>query len=176
MTTLLDAISEGWAWKIGLPVAVVATNSFGNAIVLNADGHYFRIMPEEWSCELLATSAAALDAERKKDEFVRDWTMAPLVARAEIALGPLAEGQSYFLVKPGVLGGKYSEENIRKITLRELLAYCGSMARQIADVPDGESVTIVPKEVPNQSPEPTSGIVTSRAEPRAAPIPPVAHL
>jgi hypothetical protein len=29
---------------------------------------------------------------------------------------------------------------------------------------------------PNKAPEPTSGIVTSRAEPRAAPIPPVAHL
>jgi hypothetical protein len=32
------------------------------------------------------------------------------------------------------------------------------------------------KKEPNQAPEPTSGIVTPRAEPRAAPIPPVAHL
>jgi hypothetical protein len=31
-------------------------------------------------------------------------------------------------------------------------------------------------EGPNQSSEPTSGIVTPRAEPRVAPIPPVAHL
>ena len=32
------------------------------------------------------------------------------------------------------------------------------------------------KKKPNQTPEPTSGIVTPRAEPRVAPIPPVAHL
>ncbi len=32
------------------------------------------------------------------------------------------------------------------------------------------------KNEPNKAPEPTSGIVTPRAEPRVAPIPPVAHL
>jgi uncharacterized membrane protein YhaH (DUF805 family) len=37
-------------------------------------------------------------------------------------------------------------------------------------------VNLPGKKEPNQSPEPTSEIVTSRAEPRAAPIPPVAHL
>jgi hypothetical protein len=32
------------------------------------------------------------------------------------------------------------------------------------------------KNEPNKTPEPTSGIVTPRAEPRVAPIPPVTHL
>ena len=48
----------------------------------------------------------------------------------------------YYLVVPGCLGGEYAEENIRKITMRELLAYSGDMARQIDDVPDGGSVEI----------------------------------
>jgi hypothetical protein len=39
-----------------------------------------------------------------------------------------------------------------------------------------ESVYFLRKTEPNKSPEPTSGIVTSPAEPGAAPIPPVAHL
>jgi hypothetical protein len=43
--------------------------------------------------------------------------------------------------------------------------------------PDSVPLVItVEREKPNKSPEPTSGTVTPRAEPRVAPIPPVAHL
>ncbi len=38
--------------------------------------------------------------------------------------------------------GRLPEENIRKITLRELLAFSGDMARQIDDMPDGGSVIL----------------------------------
>ncbi|MBX3738984.1 MAG: DUF1851 domain-containing protein [Candidatus Didemnitutus sp.] len=146
MEVLLKAIAEGWNWKLGEPVEIVATNVFGNAIVKNAAGHYFRIMPEEWSCELIAGSAADLERTMQSAEFVHDWEMKRVVALAERAQGPLADGQVYCLVIPGILGGKYSEENIRKIGLREVLAYCGDMAHQIEDVPDGSQVKIVLKE------------------------------
>ena len=146
MNDLLQAVTRGWSWKLGNPVEIVATNRFGNAIVRNHGGKYFRIMPEEWQCELLANSAAELEAKRKDPDFIRDWEMSPLVVRAEAAHGPLAEGQVYYLVVPGVLGGKYAEDNIRKIGLTELLAYSGDMAHQIEDVPDGGQVRIVLKE------------------------------
>jgi hypothetical protein len=157
MSSLIEAIADGWSWKLGEPVAVISTNRFGNAIVENADGHFFRVMPEEWQCELIASSPARWEEERKKEEFVRDWEMTAIVARAEAALGPLTDGEVYHLVIPGVLGGKYAEENIRKIRLGELLAYSGEMAKQMAYVPDGGSViiTTIEKE-PNQSPEPTA--------------------
>ena len=115
MSDILQAIAQGWNWKLGNPVELVATNSFGNAIVINEVGHYFRIMPEEWKCELLATSASDLRQKRKEPKFIRDWEMLALVARAEAAQGKLKEGQVYYLVVPGVLGGKYAEDNIRKI-------------------------------------------------------------
>jgi hypothetical protein len=146
MSDLLQAIARGWSWKLGNPVEIVATNSFGNAIVRNEAGQYFRIMPEEWKCELLATSASGLEQKREQPGFIRDWEMLPLVARAEVAHGPLKEGQVYYLVVPGVLGGKYAEDNIRQISLVELLAYSGDMAHQIDDVPDGAQVKIVLKE------------------------------
>jgi hypothetical protein len=52
----------------------------------------------------------------------------------------------YYLVVPGVLGGKYEEGDIRKIQLRELLAYSGEMAHHIDGLPDGAEVKIVLKE------------------------------
>ena len=146
MNTVLQAISEGWSWKLGTPVDVVATNCFGNVIVQNQDGDFYRIMPEEWQCELLARTPAELEEKKKTESFVRDWEMTPLVDRAVAAHGPLAAGECFFLVVPSMLGGKYAEENIRKITLPELLSYSGSMAAKIDDVPDGDSVIIVPKE------------------------------
>jgi hypothetical protein len=127
MNTLLQAISEGWSWKLGTPVGVVATNRFGNVIVRNQNGDFYRIMPEEWQCELLARTPAELDEKRKTESFVRDWEMTPLVDRAVAAHCPLAVGECFFLVVPGMLGCKYAEENIRKITLPELLSYSGSM-------------------------------------------------
>jgi hypothetical protein len=142
MNPLLEAIAQGWGWKFGEPAAIVATNHFGNAIIQNKDGHYFRIIPEEWQCELFAESFTQLEERRKGEDFVREWEMAALVERAQSALGPLAEGEVYCLVTPGCLGGKCAEENIRKISLRELFAYSGDMARQIDDLPDGASVTI----------------------------------
>ena len=146
MGDLLQAIAEGWSWKLGNPVEIVATNGFGNVIVRNEAGQYFRIMPEEWQCKLLATSASDLKQRREDPDFVLDWEMLPLVARAEAAHGPLKDGQVYYLVVPGVLGGKYAEENIRKIRLVELLAYSGEMAHQIDNVPDGAQAKIVLKE------------------------------
>jgi hypothetical protein len=142
MNPLLEAISEGWSWKIGNPISLIASNAFGNAIILNDEGRYFRIIPEEWQCELLAISREQLEAKRREDDFFRDWEMRALVIRAEASQGPLAEGQVYFLVTPGFLGGKYSEENIRKISLRELLSYSGAMARQTDGLPDGAQIIV----------------------------------
>jgi len=36
--------------------------------------------------------------------------------------------------------------NIRKISIREVLAYCGDMAQQIDGLPDGAQIKIVVKE------------------------------
>lgn len=55
---------------MGEPVEVLAMNDFGNVIVRNQEGAFFRIMPEEWQCELVARSPADLENTRKREEFV----------------------------------------------------------------------------------------------------------
>jgi len=129
---------------MGEPVEVLATNDFGNVIVRNQEGVFYRIVPEEWQCERVARSPAELENTRRSEEFIRDWEMTVLVDRARAAHGPLLVGECFCLVIPGILGGKYSEENIRKTSVTELLSYTGKMAEQIEDIPDGESVIIAP--------------------------------
>ena len=57
-TDVLNAIRESWAWT-GLDAAAIAvTNQFGNVIFRASDGAFWRICPEELSCEMLARNEA----------------------------------------------------------------------------------------------------------------------
>jgi hypothetical protein len=168
MSTLLESVAKGWSWRIGNPVAIVATNRFGNAIVKTEDGLYHRIMPEDWACRAFAASDAELKVNMLDEAFRLDWEMENIVAKAEASLGPLASGRVYYLVTPSILGGSYFGTNIRTITLIELLSYSGEMARQMEGVPDGSKVKIVVKNMPNHVPDPTLSLGTppARQEPR----------
>jgi hypothetical protein len=55
MNVLLEAIVEGWGWKLGEPVAIIATNRFGNAIVRN-NSH--RQPMRVYAANLIASSAS----------------------------------------------------------------------------------------------------------------------
>jgi len=123
-----------------MPAAVVSTNRFGNVIVRGVDDRYYRIIPESLDCLPFATSEAELLANMNDDAFVLDWEMKRLVEKAEAALGVLSKGRVYYLVIPSVLGGSYSEQNIRTITIEELLSCSGDFARQIEGLPPGAKV------------------------------------
>jgi hypothetical protein len=139
---MLDVIRKAWGW-IGLePVEVVATNAFGNVIVKAAGGAYWRICPEEWSCEQVARHADEFASLAGTEEFRTDWEMASLVELARRALGPLTTGRCYCLKRPAVIGGGYEESNLGTISVDELIAFSGNMAEQIKDLPDGAQVEI----------------------------------
>jgi len=137
---MLDTIRNAWGW-IGLePSQVIATNKFGNLVVRATDGSYWRICPEELSCQQITHSEPEFDALWTNEEFQRDWEMESLVELAVAKLGALPEGQCYYLVRPSVLGGSYDATNLETITLNELISVSGHIAEQIKDVPDGGQI------------------------------------
>jgi hypothetical protein len=149
---MLDTIRNAWGW-IGLdPAEVVTTNLFGNVIVRATDGAYWRICPEEWLCEQVASNAEEFATLSSEEEFRIDWEMEPLVELARQSLGPLPDGRCYCLKVPAVLGGSYEAANVGTISLTELLSFAGDMAEQIKDVPDGVQIQIemVPKRRPSE--------------------------
>jgi len=140
--TLPQAIQEGWGWMLDCPVEVLQINAFGNAILRDATGCYFRIIPEDVSCECIADSPESLTEVLKNPEFQSDWAMTDFLTRVETAHGPLAEHECYHFIIPSVLGGLYDESNVRKISLHECLSFAGDCARQIANMPDGTRVRL----------------------------------
>jgi hypothetical protein len=134
---MLETIRNAWRW-IGLdPAEVVATNAFGNLIVRATDGEYWRICPEELSCEKVARDAEEFAALFSKEDYRTDWQMSRLIEQARQKLGPLVEGQCYCLKLPAVIGGGYAVTNLGTVSLIELISFSGSMAEQIKDLPDG---------------------------------------
>lgn len=140
---LIDEIRTAWGWTGIEPLEVVGENEFGNLIVMDVDGSYWRICPEDSDCRVVASTRQELDALSNDQVFLRDWHMSALVDRAFAVVGVLAEGQKYCLKIPSVMGGEYSEENFGKIGLNELIRVSGHIARQVEDLPDGAKVRLV---------------------------------
>lgn len=138
--SVLEEIREYWGWVGIEPTAVVGENDFGNLIVEDDAGRYWRLCPEDCYCRVIAENRAQLDALSIDPEFLEDWHMSQLVAQARERCGPLTDGRKYCLRIPGVLGGEYGGSNLATAPQVELVRISGDIARQIADLPDGATV------------------------------------
>lgn len=143
---LICEIREAWDW-VGLdPVEVVAENDFGNLIILDSSGRYWRMCPEDVYCEVVAWDSAAYEQLAQESDFIEDWKMEALVRPAREKLGNLAPGQKYCLITPAILGGSYKISNIGTAPLVELVRFSGDLAQHLKDLPDGAEVTLKVKE------------------------------
>lgn len=140
--SLIDIVRSAWGFSGIAPRRIVDQNAFGNLIVEDNEGRYWRICPEELECEVVASSAGELEDLRATEDFGDDWKMEELVAIAASKLGAPGEGRCYCLKLPGVLGGEYEADNIGTIELGELLEFAGNLAAQIKDLPDGTRIVL----------------------------------
>ena len=139
---LLAEIEKAWGW-VGLkPAQIVGDNDFGNFIIEDEAGRYWRLCPEDLHCKVVAHDRAELDALSQSQDFLRDWYMADLVAQAKEKLGPLRPGYKYCLKIPGVLGGEYGGANLAVISAKELVTASGHLAKEIEGLPDGAQVRL----------------------------------
>ena len=139
---LLDAVRTAWGWCGVDPVAIVGENDFGNLILKDAQGQYWRLCPEELDCRVVARDRPALDELSKDQEFLADWHMRALGDIASQQLDVLPEGRVYCLKIPGVLGGEYGGDNLATIALEELVSFSGEIARHVKNLPDGAKVRL----------------------------------
>lgn len=140
--SLVAAIKNSWGWTGIDPVEVVGENDFGNLIVKDSQGRYWRICPEDCYCKVVAADRNELDALSTNQDFLHDWYVRELVAQAHELCGPLSQGRKYCLKIPGVLGGEYGGTNVATISLDELIRASGHIAEQLRDLPDGAQVTL----------------------------------
>ena len=139
---ILDEIARAWGWKGARPRAVIMQNGFGNVIFTDDEGRYWRICPEDLSCDVIAADGEGFERVRKSESFAIDWGMQALVDQASAAIGTPTVGRCYCLKIPSVLGGAYALHNIGTIDRAELIAASGHIAEQIKDLPDGAKIRL----------------------------------
>lgn len=139
---LIAIVARAWGWTGLAPDRIVGDNDFGNLMIEDQDGRYWRLCPEDLYCRVIANSRAELDALSQDQAFLRHWYMTGLVQEARERLGPLRPGFKYCLKIPGALGGEYGGGNLATIPTSELISASGDIARQIVDMPDGARVEL----------------------------------
>jgi len=139
---IIQEIKSAWGWVGINPIEVVLENDFGNLIIMDSDGKYWRLCPEDVYCEIVANNREELERLLNDQDFLEDWNMRTLVEQANEHLGPLPEGYKYCLVTPGILGGAYAISNIKTAPLFELVRFSGDIANQIKDLPDGAQIQL----------------------------------
>ena len=137
---LIAIVKEAWGWTGLEPDQIVGDNDFGNLMVKDQSGCYWRLCPEDLYCKIIAHSRAELDRISQDQEFLRDWHMDGLVQQARESLGPLRPGFKYCLKIPGALGGEYGGDNLATISLGELVSASRHITQQIQGLPDGAQV------------------------------------
>jgi len=139
---LTECIQKSWGWTGIQPLAIAGENAFGNLIVQDETGQYWRLCPENLTCQVIARNRTELDRLARDQTFLHDWYMTPLVEQAEKLLGSLSPGWKYCLRIPGLLGGEYGGDNLAMLELHELVLVSGHIAEQVKDLPDGTTVQL----------------------------------
>lgn len=139
---LIAIVEDAWGWTGLKPAEIVGDNDFGNLMIKDQIGCYWRLCPEDLYCKVVASSRAELDQLSQDQEFLEDWYMAALVEQARERLGPLRSGFKYCLKIPGPLGGEYGGDNLATISLGGLVSSSGHIAQQTEALPDGAQIRL----------------------------------
>lgn len=126
----VDEINEAWGWVGLAAVEVLGENDFGNLIIRDEEGKFWRLCPQDLRCETVADDPDAFARLSYNQQFLNGWYMTELVTLAREKLGPLASGRKYCMKVPGVLGGEYGGDNLATAPLRDLIRFSGEGAQQ----------------------------------------------
>ncbi len=140
---MIEVINENWGWTGLKTVEIFSFNAFGNVLVKAEDGKYWRISPEELSCEVVANDRAELSQLMNDADFLETWESFELTNEAEKCLGELEVGEKYCLKLPLSLGGLIEPDNLGKLDHQKLLQITGEMAQHIQGLSEEERLRLL---------------------------------
>lgn len=146
---MIAEINNSWNWKGFTAIEVIRTNEFGNIIFKTDKNEYWRLCPEEISCEKVANNESEFIKISSASEFIEDWEMTNLVKIAKGQLGELEHDQKYCLKLAAVIGGQYEKSNLGKISFSKLISLSGDLGFQIKDLKDGQKIKMEVKHLKN---------------------------
>ena len=113
----------------------------GHLVISDSEGRFHYLDPDGMSVVPLGSQDDA-QAYLDEPEAKELWWGGELVSRAREVLGEPPEGSVISLKPHAMVAGEYSAENMCILPLEELIAFSGSIAEQLKDLPDGSQVQL----------------------------------
>lgn len=126
----IQVIKQYWGHSGIRPVLIIERNKFGNLLVQDNSSRFWRICPEELTCEVIASNPKQMKQLWDEPEFKNDWDMTGFAVLAYNALGDVDDEQCYHFITPPALGGAYEVGNIGITTISELITDSGIQAEK----------------------------------------------
>jgi len=139
---ILESVATYWGWTGIEPEKVIAVNEFGNLIMKDSAGKFWRLCPEDVYCDVIAQNDAEYNELVKDEEFNEDWFMEVILQKAVKKFGELKDDNKYTLAVPGVLGGEYGGSNLKMVPHERIIAFYGELAQEIKDSTDGAKIKV----------------------------------
>jgi hypothetical protein len=130
-----------WAWLVPPQFTIWLTNRFGDLFMVLDDDSVSMLDVGSGSLQRLADNRDHFSDLIDQDDNANNWLMIPLVDKlveGGIQIGP---GECYSYVQLPVLGGDYTVQNTRVVSLAQHYKAFGPIHQQIKDLPDGTRVT-----------------------------------
>lgn len=134
-----DLLSS-WAWLLPREFTVWIMNRFGDLVLVFEDDSVHLLDVGRGALERLAGDRDEFAKRVDEDDNGSDWFMIPLVDELVASGQLLRDGQCYSYKQLPLLGGDYTPENTRIVTIGHHYKAFGPIHERLKDIPDGTSV------------------------------------
>jgi hypothetical protein len=134
-----DLLSS-WAWLLPRELSVWLVNRFGDLFLTYTDASINMLDVGRGAVSRLAKDREEFACLLDEGNNATDWLAIPLVEKlvaARLLLGP---GQCYSYIRLPVLGGDYTVENTRVVSLTQHYRAFGPIHEKLKDIPDGTAI------------------------------------
>jgi hypothetical protein len=129
-----------WAWLLPPEVTVWIVNRFGDLFLVLDDGAVHMLDVGAGSLSKVASSREDFSCHIDEGGNANKWLLIPLVDELEATGITLGKGQCYSYWRLPALGGAYSMENVKVVSLEHQFKAFGPIHEKIKDLPDGTRI------------------------------------
>jgi hypothetical protein len=134
-------ILSDWLWLTHSKYLPILLTASGDAFLQNVDDESVHCLDTgEGKIEKVAASVSEFEHLLKNKDFVVRYLGVEMVGDLIQSGKELQEGQIYSLIKPYILGGEYSLENIEATDIEVHFSVLGQVHCKVKDLPEGTDI------------------------------------
>ena len=131
-----------WSWRVPQHLRPLFLSTFGDWFLRDADDHVHMFDLVASQLRQVADSQVEFEALLELEEYRREWLMSHLVEQLRQLGVTRPRGQCYAFLRPPILGGELSANNIYLLDLALYQSGTSKIHQQVAHLPPGTEIVI----------------------------------